>query len=101
MIKIDWQLVSDIVCFICYGILAIIVIGIILAGCTPKPIPIAYDCPIIELPNSPISQTKNLTANSKPNTVVQSYAADLSAYRAWNQAVYQEIIDVNRAEKIK
>lgn len=80
------------------GILLIFVLDIPLMGCTSKPIPLAYDCPIITLPVTPISQTKKLTAHSTPDSVIKAYVADLSTYKRWNKAVYQEIKDVDQDE---
>lgn len=95
----------DWVCIVFYVLLFIIVALILmtdLTGCAvTKPTPIAYKCPLIQLPPYPISQTRKLKKGSHANTVVQSYAADLGARIERDNIVDIEIRKINSAGKIK
>ena len=63
-----------------------------MAGCVaPKPIPIAYNCPIIQLPPDPEIITRQLTDASRPDEVMKAWVATASSYYQWNRIVHQEI----------
>lgn len=79
---------SLIVCF--FGLIFCIVMEV-LTGCTTKPIPAVYDCPVIKLPQVPRLYTLDLSSKSTAAAVVKSYAADLSAYKAWCHIVQQQV----------
>lgn len=69
----------------------IILITLIISGCVTKPIPVVYQCPIINLPQEPKSYTSTLTDSSSPDRVVKSYVADLAAYKSWCHAIQKQI----------
>lgn len=58
-----------------------------LTACTPKVTPVAYDCPVLELPPDPVLSVRKLTPNSPLPTVMQYCIADLITEHGWNVAV--------------
>lgn len=73
-------------------IVGILSIGVMLNGCASQnPVPVAYDCPELELPPEPIAATQKLTVNSRPDEVVKAYVATLRNYKGWIQTVEAEV----------
>ena len=69
------------------GVIAILII----TSCAHKPVPIAYHCPKIELPPDPISQTKRLNRNSRPDQVIKAWVATANEYKGWNKIVREQV----------
>jgi len=71
--------------------LLISIILIIVTACSRTAAPIAYDCPVIILPDDPAPLTASLTDESRPDEVIKAWVATAYAYRGWNQDVRQQI----------
>ena len=73
-------------------LVAVLQLVFILSGCTiPKPVPVVYDCPIVDLPPDPVPATRKLTVKSRPDEVVKAWVATAKAYKQWNTIVRQEV----------
>ena len=75
-------------------VIYISILGIIcflLPACATKPIPIAYHCPVIVLPDDPKLTLKKLTVKSTPDQVVKACWIDVSNLRGWDLTVRQQL----------
>lgn len=64
----------------------------ILASCSSmNPIPIAYECPTLDLPPDPIPATKSLTGKSRPDEIMKAWVKTATDYYQWNQIVHAEV----------
>jgi hypothetical protein len=67
---------------------------ILLSACapiTPQYNKLAYQCPVIKLPDDPIPFTNALTDASPPADVVKAWVATTVQYYNWNLAVRNQL----------
>ena len=69
----------------------LISLALTLFGCSTKPVRLAYDCPIIQLPDDPYIATESLTENSGADEIIKAWVATAYAYRGWNIAVRKQV----------
>lgn len=73
----------------CVG--AVVAICMITSCSTPKPVPVSYDCPQIDLPRDPVPATRQLTVTSKPDEVMKAWVASAMAYKKWDEIVRTQV----------
>ena len=71
---------------------ALLVASLLLTGCASEiePVPVAYNCPRLMLPDDPVPATIQLTDKSTPDEVIKAWVATAYAYRGWNQIVRKQ-----------
>ncbi len=69
----------------------VILLTFLLTSCSEKPIPIAYECPKINLPTDPDMPITKLTPQSNPGEVMKAYVATVIGLRNWNLTVRKQI----------
>lgn len=62
-----------------------------LFSCASQPIPIAYQCPTIQLPPDPPLATQKLTAKSTSSEIVKAWVASAIALKGWNTVVREQL----------
>lgn len=72
-----------------------IIVLLALTSCATKPVEVAYDCAIVELPADPIPATRDLKDDSTPDEVVKAYRATVYDYQQWDIIVRDEIRSVS------
>lgn len=80
--------------FVVYVICWLFLIALLIflfTGCATKPVPVAYDCPTLELPADPVPATRKLTDKSRPDEVIKAYVKTVRDYVSWNQVVRAEV----------
>jgi len=76
----------------------IIFIGVVLllCSCTPKAVPLAYDCPVVTLPPLPALQTRALTTKTPDDVRAKAYVIDLKECRGWVNIVKKQVAATNQ-----
>lgn len=73
-------------------ILSIFLILSTLSGCFNKnPVPIAYNCPKIVLPKSPLPIIYTLKKSATPDEIIKAWVTTTIQYKAWHDTVVKQV----------
>ena len=64
---------------------------LVLCACAQRPIPIAYECPKLQLPADPVAPVRTLTPQSSADEVIKAWVATAVAYETWNVVVRKQV----------